>query len=67
MSVPEKDILKHNYPDHPGKYRISWVEYGPYHTDAIERLTRYWYQQVLTEERESEENLMFISYENDTL
>ncbi|MHA2296506.1 MAG: hypothetical protein ACXAEU_00855 [Candidatus Hodarchaeales archaeon] len=59
--IPERQILKQKYPDHPGKSRESWIEGGPYHTGIIERLTRYWYKQVLKEERYELDDLMFIS------
>ncbi len=58
--IPESQILKQNYPEHPGESRISWVEGGDYHTGTVHRLIRYWYKQVLKEERDEEE-LMFIS------
>ena len=61
QGIPERLIFKQEYPDHPGKSRKSWVEGGPYHTGSIERLTRYWYKQILKEVQEDEEDLMFIS------
>jgi glyoxylase-like metal-dependent hydrolase (beta-lactamase superfamily II) len=61
LDIPKKDILKQEFPDHPGKQRISWIEGGPYHTGMVQRLTGYWYKQILQEGRESEDDLMFIS------
>jgi glyoxylase-like metal-dependent hydrolase (beta-lactamase superfamily II) len=61
QGISEKDIVKQEYPDHPGKNRISWIEGGPYHTGLIQRFTRYWYKQVLKEEYDSDEDLIFIS------
>ncbi|MFW9905721.1 MAG: hypothetical protein ACFFFH_15415 [Candidatus Thorarchaeota archaeon] len=61
QGVPEKLIFKQEYPDHPGKSRKSWVEGGPYHTGTIERLTRYWYKQILKETTAEEGDLIFIS------
>ncbi|MFX0124138.1 MAG: hypothetical protein ACFFAE_10920 [Candidatus Hodarchaeota archaeon] len=60
QGIPERLILKQEYPDHPGKSRKSWIEGGPYHTGVIERLTQYWYKQILKEVQQ-EEDLMFIS------
>ncbi len=59
--MPKKDLKKQEFPDHPGKKRISWVEGGPYHTGMVQRLRGYWYQQILKEERELDDDLKFIS------
>lgn len=61
QSIPERLIFEQDYPDHPGKSRKSWIEGGPYHTGILERLTNYWYKQILKEEQEIEGDLMFIS------
>ncbi len=61
QGIPERLIFKQEFPDHPGKSRKSWVEGGPYHTGVIERLTQYWYKQILKEVQQEEGDLMFIS------
>ncbi|MFX1285613.1 MAG: hypothetical protein ACFFB5_18380 [Promethearchaeota archaeon] len=61
QDVPERKIFEQEYPDHPGKSRKSWIEGGPYHTGMIERLTQYWYKQILIEKQHEEGDLMFIS------
>ncbi|MHA2174758.1 MAG: hypothetical protein ACXABI_08010 [Candidatus Hodarchaeales archaeon] len=60
QGIPEKQILRQEYPDHPTRSRISWIEGGDYHTGTVQRLIRYWYKQVLKEEV-IDEDLMFIS------
>ncbi|NHJ00728.1 MAG: hypothetical protein EAX86_01245 [Candidatus Heimdallarchaeota archaeon] len=59
--VPERLIWKQKFPEHPGKSRKSWAEGGPYHTQIVERLTRYWYKQILKEVKQEDDDLMFIS------
>ncbi|MHA2225986.1 MAG: hypothetical protein ACXAC8_12320 [Candidatus Hodarchaeales archaeon] len=61
QGVPERKIVEQIFPDHPGKERISWINGGPYHTGLVQRLTRYWYKQVLNEEHQTEDDEMFIS------
>ncbi|MFX0050957.1 MAG: hypothetical protein ACFE8U_06640 [Candidatus Hermodarchaeota archaeon] len=61
FSIPERLIFKQEFPDHPGKSHKSWVEGGPYHTGTLERLTRYWYKQILKEVPQEDGDLMFIS------
>ncbi|MHA2247880.1 MAG: hypothetical protein ACXADY_23235 [Candidatus Hodarchaeales archaeon] len=61
QDIPERLILKQEYPDHPGKSRKSWIEGGPYHTESVERITRYWYKQILKEVQQEDGDLMFIS------
>ena len=61
QGIPERLIVNQDYPDHPGKSRKSWIEGGPYHTELLERLTRYWYKQILKEVQQDEGDLMFIS------
>ena len=60
QEITESQIIKQRFPDHPIKSRISWIEEGDYHTGTVNRLIRYWYKQVLKEERITED-LMFIS------
>ncbi|WP_455142626.1 hypothetical protein [Candidatus Hodarchaeum mangrovi] len=60
QGVPESKILQQDFPDHPGKQRISWIDGGQYHTGIIQSMTRYWYKQILKEESEIED-LIFIS------
>lgn len=61
QGIPERLVFKQEFPDHPGKSRKSWIEGGPYHTGTIERLTRFWYKQILKEVWQEEGDLMFIS------
>ena len=61
QGIPVKNICKQEFPDHPGKFRKSWIEGGPYHTRTVKRLTEYWYKQILKEIRQEEDDLMFIS------
>ncbi len=59
--IPENQILNQKFPNHPGKYRQSWVDGGRYHTVIVENLTKYWYKQILKEEKRDIDDLIFIS------
>ena len=61
QEIPESQITKQEFPSHPAKSRKSWIEGGPYHTEIVDRLTRYWYKQILREVKQEEDDLMFIS------
>jgi hypothetical protein len=61
QGIQVKSIIKQEFPDHPGKSRKSWIEGGPYHTRIVERLSKFWYNQILKEIRQEEDDLMFIS------
>jgi hypothetical protein len=60
--MKERHLLKRtDFPEYPGKNRMSWVEGSRYHTKVVTDTLRFWYRQVLKEPGPVEDDLMFIS------
>lgn len=56
----EQVVERNDLPDYPHKGK-NWTEGSPYHTQAVDRLVKYWYGRVLKETRVENDDLMFIS------